>query len=61
MNMHQIRIFEAIVDKGSFSVAAYSITLNVSKVSQHIALVDDNEEASSLYFYIDLRCLDCQK
>ena len=41
MNLHQIKIFIAIADKGSFSAAAESIALTQSTVSQHMALLED--------------------
>lgn len=41
MNLHQIKIFEAIADKGSFSAAAEAIALTQSTVSQHMASLED--------------------
>ncbi|PLX99665.1 MAG: LysR family transcriptional regulator [Desulfuromonas sp.] len=41
MNLHQIKIFVAISDKGSFSAAAEAIALTQSTVSQHMASLED--------------------
>jgi len=41
MNLHQIKIFVAIADKGSFSAAADAIALTQSTVSQHMASLED--------------------
>ncbi|NIQ96140.1 MAG: LysR family transcriptional regulator, partial [Desulfuromonadales bacterium] len=41
MNLHQIKIFVAIVEQGSFSAAADAIALTQSTVSQHMASLED--------------------
>jgi len=41
MNLHQIKIFVAIADNGSFSAAAEAIALTQSTVSQHMASLED--------------------
>ena len=41
MNLHQIKIFVAIADKGSFSAAAEAIALTQSTVSQHMASLEE--------------------
>ena len=41
MNLHQIKIFEAIAEKGSFSAAAEAISLTQSTVSQHMASLEE--------------------
>ena len=40
MNLHQLRVFCAIVDKGSFRAAAESLFLSQPSVSQHIATLE---------------------
>jgi DNA-binding transcriptional LysR family regulator len=41
MNLHQIKIFVAIAEKGSFSAAAETIALTQSTISQHMASLED--------------------
>ena len=41
MNLHQIKIFVTIADKGSFSAAAKAIALTQSTISQHMASLED--------------------
>lgn len=40
MNLHQLRVFSAIVDKGSFRAAAESLFLSQPSVSQHVAALE---------------------
>ena len=40
MNLHQLRVFCAIVDKGSFRAAAESLFLSQPSISQHIASLE---------------------
>lgn len=40
MNLHQLRVFCAIVEKGSFRAAAESLFLSQPSISQHIALLE---------------------
>ena len=41
MNLHHLKIFVAIADRGSFSAAAEAIALTQSTVSQHMASLED--------------------
>ena len=41
MNLHQLEIFEAVAETGSFSRAAESVLLTQSTVSQHLAALEN--------------------